>query len=179
MLLTPVDQSVVAHLTVEVNGDNRLGVGRPRRFKTGEVNAPVVGLNIHENGCCSRQRDAGRRGNVGHRGDEHLVARPNVEQAERCPKRDRTALAWRALNGVAVDRKFSTERLALRSFDPVQRIQRREGRCSHLIVPRRSCHRNAFHASACFSSSLSVRFHRPPHRAFEDPFRCSAIHGVN
>ena len=66
VLLAPVDQSVVAHLTVEMNGDDRLGLRRPCRFKTGEVDAPVVGFHIHKDGRRTCQGNAGCCRNVGH-----------------------------------------------------------------------------------------------------------------
>ena len=178
VFLTPVDQPIVTHLPVEMHGDDGFGVGRSCRFKPGEVNAPVVGFDVYKDGCRPRQRHARRRGNVGHGRDEHLVAWSNVKQTQGCPQRNGTALTGRALDGVAVGGKLTTERLALRALHPVQRIKGGKSGFPHFFVPRRSSHRNAFHASACLFSSLSVRFHRLPHRAFEDPCRCSAFHGV-
>ena len=66
VLLAPVDQPIVAHLTVEMDGDNRLCVGCARRFKTDKVDAPVVRFDINKHGRRSRQRHAGRRCDVGH-----------------------------------------------------------------------------------------------------------------
>ena len=127
VFLAPVDQSVVTHLPVEVDGNDGFGVGRSCRLKSGEVNAPVVRFHVDEDGRSAGQRHAGRRGNVGHGRDKHFVAWTDVQQTQGCPQSHGTALARRALNGVAVGRKFPSERFALRSFDPVQGIQRSHG----------------------------------------------------
>ena len=50
VFLAPVDQVVVTHLSVEMHGDDGLGVGCSCRFKPGEVNAPVVGFDVNKDG---------------------------------------------------------------------------------------------------------------------------------
>ena len=55
VVVAPFDQVVVAHLSKEVDGDDRFGVGRSCSFKRSEVNAPIIGLNVDKDGRGSSQ----------------------------------------------------------------------------------------------------------------------------
>ena len=55
MVVAPFDQSVVAHLPKEMNSNDRFGVGRSCGLKRSEVNAPIIGLHVHKDGCGSSQ----------------------------------------------------------------------------------------------------------------------------
>ena len=55
VVVAPIDQVVVAHLPKEVDSDDRFGIGRSCGFKRSEVNAPIIGLNVHKDRCGSSQ----------------------------------------------------------------------------------------------------------------------------
>ena len=55
VVFAPFDQVVVAHLSKEVDGDDRFGFGRSCSFKRCEVNAPIIGLNVDKDGRGSSQ----------------------------------------------------------------------------------------------------------------------------
>ena len=55
VVFAPFDQVVVAHLPKEVDSDDRFGIGRSCGFKRSEVNAPIIGLNVHKDRCGSSQ----------------------------------------------------------------------------------------------------------------------------
>ena len=49
VIMTPLNQGIIAHLSEKVDGDDGFGSWRSCRFKRSKVNTPMVGLNVNEN----------------------------------------------------------------------------------------------------------------------------------
>ena len=88
VLIAPIDERIVAHLAEQVNGDDCFGLRGSGRLERNEVNAPMVGFDIHENGRGPDKGNARCRSDVGQGRDENLVTRPYAEETQGAPKGD-------------------------------------------------------------------------------------------
>ena len=135
VVMAPRHEALVAHLSEQMDGNDRFCFGCASRFKRLKVNAPVVTLNVNKHRRGSHQIYTSGGRNVSQRGDKHLIAWADVQQVECPPKSNGTALTGCAGQGPAHRSKFFTKRSAFWALHPVAGVKYSDRCGTHFIVP--------------------------------------------